>query len=58
MLLLALDTSTPAVTVALHDGVRVLAESTVVDARRHTELLMPNVVEVFEAAGVDRTLVT
>jgi tRNA threonylcarbamoyl adenosine modification protein YeaZ len=58
VLLLALDTSTPAVTVALHDGVRVLAESTVVDARRHTELLMPNVVEVFEAAGVDRAQVS
>lgn len=58
MLLLALDTSTPAVTVALHDGVRVLAESTEVDPRRHTELLMPNVVKVFEAAGVDRALVS
>ena len=34
MLLLALDTSTPAVTVALHDGENVLAESTTIDARR------------------------
>ena len=38
MLLLALDTATPAVTVALHDGERVLAEASRVDARRHGEL--------------------
>jgi tRNA threonylcarbamoyladenosine biosynthesis protein TsaB len=30
VLLLALDTSTPAVTVALHDGENVLAESTTI----------------------------
>lgn len=58
MLLLALDTSTQAVTVAVHDGVQVLAESTVVGARRHTELLMPTVAEVFRTAGVDRTMLT
>lgn len=46
MLLLALDTSTPAVTAALHDGSRVLAESTVVDARRHGELLTPGIAAV------------
>ncbi|MGO4750267.1 tRNA (adenosine(37)-N6)-threonylcarbamoyltransferase complex dimerization subunit type 1 TsaB, partial [Streptomyces sp. 2MCAF27] len=39
MLLLALDTATPAVTVALHDGTAVLAESRQTDARRHGELL-------------------
>lgn len=54
MLLLALDTSTPAVTVALHDGSRLLAEATTIDARRHTEVLMPHVVEVLRAAGADR----
>jgi tRNA threonylcarbamoyladenosine biosynthesis protein TsaB len=54
VLLLALDTSTPAVTVALHDGENVLAESTAIDARRHTELLAPAIVEVLGAAGVDR----
>ncbi len=43
MLLLALDTATPAVTVALHDGRTVVAESTTVDARRHGELLLPAV---------------
>ncbi|WP_333768452.1 tRNA (adenosine(37)-N6)-threonylcarbamoyltransferase complex dimerization subunit type 1 TsaB [Streptomyces sp. IBSBF 2435] len=54
MLLLAFDTATPAVTAALHDGERVLAESTVVDARRHGELLVPAVDRVLTAAG--RTL--
>ncbi len=51
-LLLALDTSTPAVTAAVHDGTRVLAEATVVDARRHGELLAPQVAEVLAAAGL------
>ncbi|MFI9049398.1 tRNA (adenosine(37)-N6)-threonylcarbamoyltransferase complex dimerization subunit type 1 TsaB [Streptomyces sp. NPDC053427] len=51
MLLLALDTATPAVTVALHDGSRVLAESRQVDARRHGELLLPAVDRVLAEAG-------
>ncbi|MFG2139389.1 tRNA (adenosine(37)-N6)-threonylcarbamoyltransferase complex dimerization subunit type 1 TsaB [Streptomyces sp. NPDC048650] len=51
MLLLALDTATPAVTVALHDGSRVLAESRQVDARRHGELLLPAVDRVLTEAG-------
>ncbi|MBM9504740.1 tRNA (adenosine(37)-N6)-threonylcarbamoyltransferase complex dimerization subunit type 1 TsaB [Actinacidiphila acididurans] len=54
MLLLAFDTATPAVTAALHDGERVLAESTEVDARRHGELLIPAVDRVMATAG--RTL--
>ncbi|BDH09372.1 MULTISPECIES: tRNA (adenosine(37)-N6)-threonylcarbamoyltransferase complex dimerization subunit type 1 TsaB [Streptomyces] len=52
MLLLALDTATPAVTVALHDGTRVLAESRQVDARRHGELLLPAVDRVLAEAGL------
>ncbi|MEO3808905.1 tRNA (adenosine(37)-N6)-threonylcarbamoyltransferase complex dimerization subunit type 1 TsaB [Sphaerisporangium sp. B11E5] len=52
MLVLGLDTATPAVTVAVHDGERVLAESTVVDARRHGELLAPAVRAVLLEAGV------
>ncbi|MFH8567067.1 tRNA (adenosine(37)-N6)-threonylcarbamoyltransferase complex dimerization subunit type 1 TsaB [Streptomyces sp. NPDC017993] len=52
MLLLALDTATPAVTVALHDGSRVLAESRQVDARRHGELLLPAVDRVLAEAGL------
>ncbi|MBT2385441.1 tRNA (adenosine(37)-N6)-threonylcarbamoyltransferase complex dimerization subunit type 1 TsaB [Streptomyces sp. ISL-11] len=51
MLLLALDTATPAVTVALHDGDKVLAESAQVDARRHGELLLPAVHRVLGEAG-------
>ncbi|MFD7919009.1 tRNA (adenosine(37)-N6)-threonylcarbamoyltransferase complex dimerization subunit type 1 TsaB [Streptomyces sp. NPDC059740] len=51
MLLLALDTATPAVTVALHDGDHVVAESHEVDARRHGELLLPSVDRVLREAG-------
>ncbi|NED94358.1 tRNA (adenosine(37)-N6)-threonylcarbamoyltransferase complex dimerization subunit type 1 TsaB [Phytoactinopolyspora alkaliphila] len=58
MLLLALDTATPAVTVALHDGRDVVAESTTVDARRHTELLAPAITGVLRAAGADRREIT
>jgi tRNA threonylcarbamoyladenosine biosynthesis protein TsaB len=56
--LLALDTATPAVTVALADGDRVLAERTMVDARRHGELLTPAIAAVLAEAGVDRTDLT
>ncbi|MGE5288377.1 MAG: tRNA (adenosine(37)-N6)-threonylcarbamoyltransferase complex dimerization subunit type 1 TsaB [Micromonosporaceae bacterium] len=52
MLLLAFDTATPAVTVALHDGERVLAEMATVDARRHGELLAPSIKGVVSEAGV------
>lgn len=58
MLLLAFDTATPAVTVALHDGDTVLAERTVVDAMRHGELLAPGIAAVLRAAGADRTDLT
>ena len=57
-MLLALDTSTAAVTVALHDGNRVVARSTTVDARRHTELVAPAIVSVLAEAGVDRRELT
>jgi len=56
--LLALDTATPAVTVALADGERVLAQRTTVDARRHGELLAPAIVSVLAEAGVDRRSLT
>ncbi|MGH6654953.1 MAG: tRNA (adenosine(37)-N6)-threonylcarbamoyltransferase complex dimerization subunit type 1 TsaB [Actinocrinis sp.] len=58
MLLLAFDTATPAVTVALHDGTRILAELTEVDARRHGELLAPGIAKVLAAAGRDRRELT
>jgi tRNA threonylcarbamoyladenosine biosynthesis protein TsaB len=51
-LLLALDTSSAAVTVAVHDGAAVLAERSHLDARRHAELLAPTITEVLAAAGV------
>ncbi|MFJ2739040.1 tRNA (adenosine(37)-N6)-threonylcarbamoyltransferase complex dimerization subunit type 1 TsaB [Streptomyces sp. NPDC087440] len=51
MLLLAVDTATPAVTVALHDGDSVVAETTRVDARRHGELLLPLIDETLRSAG-------
>ena len=53
-MLLALDTATPAITVALHDGERVLAASTVVDARRHGELLATGIAEALDEAGIVR----
>ncbi len=60
VLLLAMDTATPAVTVALHgdDGEgrdaaapRLLAAAEQVDARRHGELLLPAVDRVLREAG-------
>ncbi|MFH9073749.1 tRNA (adenosine(37)-N6)-threonylcarbamoyltransferase complex dimerization subunit type 1 TsaB [Streptomyces alboflavus] len=61
MLLLALDTATPAVTVALHDGTAsfgTVAESSQVDARRHGELLLPAVDRVLAEAGLGLDAVT
>lgn len=51
MLILAFDTATPAVTVALHDGAAVVAEQSAVDARRHGELLATAIRDVLAAAG-------
>ena len=57
-MILALDTSTPATTVAVgRDGV-VAAERTVVDARRHAEVLTPLIVEVLQAAASSMTELT
>jgi tRNA threonylcarbamoyladenosine biosynthesis protein TsaB len=58
VLLLAFDTATPATTAAVHDGQRVLAEATTVDARRHGELLMPMITSLLSQAGVGRDEVT
>lgn len=57
-MLLAFDTATPAVTVALHDGERVVASSTTVDAMRHGELLAPEIQAVLDEAWVPRQDVT
>lgn len=58
VLILAFDTATPAVTVALHDGATVLAARTEVDARRHGELLAPGIARVLADAGRTRTDLT
>ncbi|MGW7412891.1 tRNA (adenosine(37)-N6)-threonylcarbamoyltransferase complex dimerization subunit type 1 TsaB [Streptomyces sp. NPDC054863] len=58
MLLLAVDTATPAVTVALHDGSSVVAETTRVDARRHGELLLPLIDSTLREAGLKLDAVT
>ncbi|MFJ1591968.1 tRNA (adenosine(37)-N6)-threonylcarbamoyltransferase complex dimerization subunit type 1 TsaB [Kitasatospora albolonga] len=53
-----MDTATPAVTVALHDGASVIAASGQVDARRHGELLLSAVDRVLAEAGVKLDAVT
>ena len=50
-MLLAFDTATSAVTVALHDGSAVVAESTVVDPLRHGELLAPGIAHVLSTVS-------
>ncbi len=52
MLTLALDTSSAASTVAVHDGRAILAEATEVGAQSHGELLAPTIVRVLFDAGV------
>lgn len=51
MLLLAIDTSTTAITVALHDGDGVVAEETTLDARAHAEHLAPGIARALGVAG-------
>lgn len=58
VLLLAIDTSTTAITVALHDGASVLAESTTQGARGHAEHLAPGIRAVLHAAGAAAADVT
>jgi tRNA threonylcarbamoyl adenosine modification protein YeaZ len=50
--LLALDTATPAVSVALHDGSAVRVRRRGAPGRRHAEVLTPLVAEVLAEAGV------
>ena len=54
MLLLAFDTATPAVTVALHDGSRVLAADAAAGSRRHGELLAAMIEKVLADGGAAR----
>ncbi|MBA2716501.1 MAG: tRNA (adenosine(37)-N6)-threonylcarbamoyltransferase complex dimerization subunit type 1 TsaB [Propionibacteriales bacterium] len=51
-MLLAFDTATPAVTVALHDGASIVGKYFVVDPLRHGELLAPGIVEMLDRAGL------
>lgn len=58
MLLLAIDTSTTAITTALHDGSSVVAEVTTLDARAHAEHLAPGLRKALAEAGAAPTDVT
>lgn len=58
MLLLAIDTATDGVAVAVHDGTALLASRRAGDARHHNEVLVPTVGEVLAQAGRERTEVT
>lgn len=52
MRLLAFDTSSAAITAALHDGTALLAHATETGAQSHGELLAPTIDRVLRAAGV------
>ncbi|GAA6526264.1 tRNA (adenosine(37)-N6)-threonylcarbamoyltransferase complex dimerization subunit type 1 TsaB [Intrasporangium sp. DVR] len=51
MLILGIDTSTTAISVALHDGARVVGEAATLDARAHAEHLAPGIRSVLDDAG-------
>ena len=52
MLVVGFDTATPVVSVALHDGERVVSEASAADGRRHGELLAVSIGKVLAEAGV------
>src|SRR5829696_1571701 len=58
VLLLAIDTSTTAITVGLHDGTSVVAEATTLDARAHAEHLAPGIRQALAAVGAEPGAVT
>jgi tRNA threonylcarbamoyladenosine biosynthesis protein TsaB len=58
VLVLGFDTATPAVSVALHDGERVIAGASALDARRHSELLTPMIAKIMADAGASRADLT
>ena len=57
-MLLAFDTATPHVTVALHDGERVVATCSSPSAMRHGVMLAPGIAQVLADAGALNTDVT
>jgi tRNA threonylcarbamoyladenosine biosynthesis protein TsaB len=58
VLVLGFDTATPAVSVALHDGERVISAASALDARRHCELLAPMIAKVMADVGASRADLT
>ena len=56
-MLLALDTSTPQIGIALYDGARVLAEHLWVSKARHTVELAPAVAQMLQQTGTDSSQV-
>jgi tRNA threonylcarbamoyladenosine biosynthesis protein TsaB len=58
VLVVGFDTATPAVSVALHDGERVVSEAFATDGRRHGELLAPMIAKVMADAGASRADLT
>ena len=58
MLVVGFDTATPAVSVALHDGERVVSEAFATGGRRHGELLAPMIAKVMADAGASRADLT
>lgn len=57
-MLLAFDTATPHVTVALHDGDRVVAEYGSTESMRHGEMLAPGIADVLSRAGANSRDIT
>ena len=57
-MLLAFDTATPHVTVALHDGDRVVSEYVSAEAMRHGEMLAPGIADVLDQVGATSRDVT
>jgi len=58
VLVVGFDTATPVVSVALHDGERVVSEASAADGRRHGELLAPMIATVMADAGASRADLT
>src|SRR6478735_8832032 len=58
VLLLAIDTSTTAIAVGLHDGTSVVAEVTTLDARAHAEHLAPGIGGALARVGAEPADVT
>jgi len=58
VLILAFDTAAPVVSVAVHDGDRVLGEASGAGAMAHGELLAPAIVDALSQAGVQMGDVT